>query len=329
VTERVLVTGGAGFIGSHIVDLLIARGRRVVVLDNESTGRRENVHPEAAYVRGDVRDEAAVAAAFEMGVDAVMHIAGQASIRLSYADPAADLSVNTLGTVNVLQACVRFGVPRLLFASSMTVYGDAAVIPTPEDAPPAPVSYYAVTKWAAERYVHLTAQRPDLKAPLRVTSFRMFNVYGERQSLTNSYQGVLAIFIGAALRGEPITIHADGEQTRDFVYIADVARAWADALDNPAAYGQVINLGTGVPLSINALCDAVLAAFGRSRATHPVRYGPAQPGDMRASAGDTARARALLGWTPAVSLAEGMARTVEWARRQAITEPGRARTLLR
>lgn len=329
MTKRVLVTGGAGFIGSHVVDLLIARGCQVVVLDNESTGRRENVHPEAVYVRGDVRDAATVTAVFERGIDAVMHIAGQASIRLSYADPAADLNVNTLGTINVLQACVRFGVPRLLFASSMTVYGDAAVVPTPEDAPPAPVSYYAVTKWAAERYVHLTAQRPDLSAPLHVTSFRMFNVYGERQSLTNSYQGVLAIFISAALRGEPITIHSDGEQTRDFVYVADVARAWADALDNPATYGQVINLGTGVPLSINALCDAVLTAFGRTRATYPVRYGPAQPGDMRVSAGDITRAQALLGWKPTVNLGEGLARTVEWARHRAATAPDLARTLPR
>lgn len=315
MTQRVLVTGGAGFIGSHVVDLLLARGHQVAVLDNESTGTRANVHPAAEFIHGDVRDAAAVAAAVERGADAVCHIAGQASIRLSYLDPAADLSVNTLGTVNVLQACVRGGVPRLLFASSMTVYGSAAVVPTPEETPPAPVSYYAVTKWAAERYVHLTAQRPDLIRPLHVTSFRMFNVYGERQSLTNSYQGVLAIFIGAALRGEPITIHADGEQTRDFVHVSDVARAWADALDAPAAFGQVINLGTGLPLSINRLCDAVLATAGRSRATHPVRYAPAQPGDMRASAGDISRARALLGWEPRVTLADGMAQTMAWARR--------------
>jgi UDP-glucose 4-epimerase len=311
----VLVTGGAGFIGSHIVDLLLERGWQAVVLDNESTGNRANVHPEAMFVHGDVRDAAAVAAVVA-GVDAVFHIAGQASIRLSYMDPAADLSVNTLGTINVLQASVKYGISRLLFASSMTIYGDAAVIPIPEDSPPAPVSYYAVTKWAAERYIHLTAQRPDLNAPLHVTSFRMFNVYGERQSLTNSYQGVLAIFIGAALRGEPITIHADGEQTRDFVHVSDVARAWVDALDAPAAYGQVMNLGTGVPCSVNTLCDTVLAAVGRSRASHAVRYAPAQPGDMRASAGDISRARALLGWEPRVALADGLAQTVEWARQQ-------------
>lgn len=313
---RILVTGGAGFIGSHIVERLIARGDQVAVLDNESTGRRVHVPVQAEYVHGDVRDPAAVEAAFAGGLDAVLHIAGQASIRLSYQDPAADLNVNTLGTINILQACIRHRVSRLLFASSMTIYGNTERVPTPEDAPPAPVSYYAVTKYAAERYVHLTSARPDLDFPLNVTSFRMFNVYGERQSLTNAYQGVLAIFIGNLLRREAINIHSDGEQSRDFVHIDDVARAWIEAIDNPASYGQVINLGTGQGTSVNTLCDVVLRAFGHTRETYPVNYHPAQPGDMRRSAADIARARALLGWQPRVPFDEGMARTVEWARAQ-------------
>ncbi len=316
--RRILVTGGAGFIGSHIVDQLIARGDSVVVIDDESTGRREQVHPRAEFIHADVTDSAAIAPAFA-GIDAVLHIAGQASIRLSYQDPAADLNVNTLGTINVLNACLRERIPRLIFASSMTIYGNAAVVPTPEEAPPAPASYYAITKYAAERYVLLTAQRPDLAAPLRVTAFRMFNVYGERQSLTNAYQGVLAIFIGNVLRGEPITIHGDGEQSRDFVHIDDVARAWVDAIDAEPTYGQVINLGTGRPTSVNALCDLVLARFGHDRASYPVRGAPAQPGDLRVSAAAIARARALLGWAPRVDFTEGMARTIDWARSQLAT----------
>jgi UDP-glucose 4-epimerase len=142
----------------------------------------------------------------------------------------------------------------------------------------------------------------------------MFNVYGERQSLTNPYQGVLAIFVGNLMRNEPIKIHSDGEQSRDFVYVADVARAWADAIDNPATYGQVINLGTGVDSSINRLCDIVLRAFDKSRATHTVNYHPAQPGDMRRSLADITRARHLLGWQPHMPLDEGLARTIAWAR---------------
>lgn len=316
MARRILITGGAGFIGGHVGALLAERGLQVIAFDNLSTGRRDNLPTGADLIVGDVRDLAALEAAFASGLDAVLHIAGQASIRLSYQDPGADLDVNTRGTIHVLQLCLKYRVSRLLFASSMTIYGDPPVVPTPETTPANPVSYYGVTKYAAERYVHLTAARRDLDAPLHVTSFRMYNVYGERQSLTNAYQGVLAIFIGQALRGESITIHSDGEQSRDFVYVGDVARAWADALDAPATYGQVLNLGTGRDTSMNRLCDAVLAALGRSRASHPVGYAPAQPGDLRRSAADVRRAGELLGWRPQTTLEAGLARTIAWARAQ-------------
>jgi len=315
MSKRILVTGGAGFIGGHIVELLIARGDQVVVLDNESTGKRENVHPNAQYIRGDVRSESDLTPIFEAGLDTVLHIAGQASIRLSFQDPGNDLAVNTLGTINVLRQCAAHRVSRLLFASSMTIYGDPSVVPTPEETPANPVSNYAVTKYAAERYVHIMAQRRDLDFPFKVTSFRMFNVYGPRQSLTNAYQGVLAIFIGNALRSEPITIHSDGEQSRDFVHISDVARAWVDAIDHPATFGQVINLGTGIPSSVNLLCDLVLDAFGQTRATYPIHHRPAQPGDLRRSAADVSRAKALLDWTPQMTFSQGMRETIEWARK--------------
>lgn len=312
--RTILVTGGAGFIGSHIVALLISRGFRVVVLDNFSTGKRDYVPPDAILISGDVRSKDDIAQAFTHGVDAVIHIAGQASIKLSYSDPTHDLSVNTIGTLNILEACLQHKVGRLLFASSMTIYGNPSVCPTPESTPPAPVSYYAVTKYAAERYVHLTAERTDLAFPLNATSFRMFNVYGERQSLTNPYQGVLAIFLGRMLRGEEIVIHSDGQQSRDFIYVEDVARAWVDALDAEQTFGEVINLGTGSPTSVNMLCDSVLAAFGHTRTTYPVRYQAAQLGDLRVSAADISRAHTLLSWEPAVGLDEGIRRTITWAR---------------
>ena len=313
--KRILVTGGAGFIGSHIIDLLLERGYEVVALDNESTGNRANLNPAAQFVRGDVRNPADLAPLFGSGIDAVLHIAGQASIRLSFQDPTADLNVNTLGTINVLQQCIAHRVPRLLFASSMTIYGNTPVIPTPEDTPPDPVSYYAVTKYAAERYVHVTAKRRDLGFDFNVTSLRMFNVYGERQSLTNAYQGVFAIFIGNVLRNEPIKIHSDGQQSRDFVHVSDVARAWVAAIDRPETFGQVINLGTGISASVNMLCDLVLQAFGHTRETFPIEYHPAQPGDMRQSAADISRAKALLGWSPQVEFRDGMQATIEWARK--------------
>lgn len=314
--KRILVTGAAGFIGGHVVDLLIARGYAVIAFDNLSTGSRSDVHSQAQFVEGDVRSMEDLTPIFASGVDAVLHFAGQASIRLSFADPTLDLNVNTLGTINLLQQCLTHQVERFLFASSMTIYGNPAVVPTPEDAPPNPVSYYAITKYAAERYVHLTAARRDLATPLNVTSFRMFNVYGERQSLTNAYQGVFAIFIGNLLRGEAINIHSDGQQARDFVHVSDVARAWVDAIDNPASFGRVINLGTGQMCSVNQLCDLVLEAFNHTRESYPIHYHPAQPGDLRASAADIQLAQTLLGWLPEVSIARGMPATIAWARGQ-------------
>ncbi len=314
MAKRILITGGAGFIGGHIAELLLSRGHQVIAIDNLTTGKRENLPSSAELVTGDVTDLELLDTVFAGGIDAVMHIAGQASISLSFANPAADLNTNTLGTVRVLQTCIKYKVPRLLYASSMTIYGANPVTPTPESTPADPISYYAITKYAAERYVHATALRPDLDFDFNVTSFRMFNVYGPRQSLTNSYQGVFAIFVGNVLRGEPIRIYSDGEQARDFVHVADVARAWVDALDNTASYGQIINLGTGQPTSVNELADLVLAAFGHTRDTYPIEYRAAQAGDMRVSAAEISCAHKLLGWSPQVAVSDGMAETIAWAR---------------
>jgi UDP-glucose 4-epimerase len=309
--RRVLVTGGAGFIGSHLVDRLLADGYDVTVLDNLSTGAPEDVAEGATLIEADVADRAAVDEVFTNGrFDAVLHVAGQASIRLSFSAPEADLATNVVGTVNVLRGCAENGVRRLVNASSMTAYGEPERVPTPEDAPCAPVSYYGVTKYAAERYVHVAGARPDLS--LEVTSLRMFNVYGPRQSVSNPYQGVLAIFIGNVLRGEPITIHGDGEQTRDFVYVEDVVDAWMRVLDEPESHGRVFNVGSGRETSVNELADAVLGAFGESRAGWEMRTQPVQLGDQRRAAADVA-ALGRLGWQAAASLDDGMSRTVSWA----------------
>jgi UDP-glucose 4-epimerase len=309
---RVLVTGGAGFIGSHLVDRLLVDGFEVTVLDNLSTGLRERVPAAVTFVEGDVGDRAVVDELFatdSFGV--VFHVAGQASIRLSFTEPEVDLRTNVVGTVNVLRGCVDRGVPRLVYASSMTAYGEPERIPTPEDVACVPVSYYGATKYAAERYVHITAARPDVK--LSVTSLRMFNVYGPRQGLDNPYQGVLAIFLGNVLRDEPITIHGDGEQTRDFVYIDDVVDAWMLVLDDPASDAAVLNVGSGRETSVNELADAVLAALGESRDSWEMRHEDVQLGDQRRAAADIGAVSAH-GWRPTVPLLEGIARTVEWAR---------------
>jgi UDP-glucose 4-epimerase len=310
--SHVLVTGGAGFIGGHLVERLLGAGHGVTVLDNLSTGVRGNVPDGVRLVEGDVGERETVDALFaEEQFDAVCHIAGQASIRVSFASPEGDLRTNVLGTLNVVQACIERGVRRLVYASSMTAYGEPARIPTPEDEPCVPVSNYGVTKHAAERYVQIAGARRDVA--LDVTSLRMFNVYGERQSVDNPYQGVLAIFIGNVMRSEPITIHGDGEQTRDFVYVGDVVSAWVRVLEEPASHGRVLNVGSGRETSVNDLADSVLAAFGESRDTWELRGSEAQLGDQRRSAAETS-ALGGLGWSPSVSLDEGVARTVAWAR---------------
>lgn len=311
---RVLVTGGAGFIGSHLSRRLLADGHTVAVVDNLSNGSREAVPAGAAFTKADVARPDEIAPVFAAGFDAVCHLAGQVSIIRAFDNPVADLRTNTEGTIVILQQCLAHKVPRLVYASSMTAYGACNVVPTPESEPCEPDSYYGITKFAAERYVHATAARPDLKSPLSVTSLRMFSVYGPGQALDNPYQGVLGIFIGKLLRGEPITIFGSGEQTRDFVYIDDIVEGWVRALATPASRGAIINLGSGQSRSINQLAAEAIEAFGLPPGGHPVAHAPARPGEQLRVEADIARAGAILGWKPATPFAAGLAETVRQAR---------------
>jgi UDP-glucose 4-epimerase len=308
--SKIVVTGGAGFIGSHLCDALVRRGDDVVALDDLSTGSRDNLGAEVELVEASVTEPNDVREVVSAGVDAVLHVAAQASIFKSFDHPERDLAVNVEGTLAVVEACIAAGVTRLVYASSMTVYGEPELVPTAEHVPCIPVSNYGVTKYAAERYAQIAGSRGDVE--LAVTSLRMFNVYGERQSLSNPYQGVLAIFLGNVLRGEPITIHSDGRQTRDFVYVGDVVDAWLRVLAEPRTAGSVFNVGSGRETTIRELADAVVAAAGHD--TWEFRSTPAQEGDIRRSAGDVSRLGEAVGWTPSTSLAEGMRRTLEHAR---------------
>ena len=310
---NVLVTGGAGFIGSHLAEAILAAGHRVFVIDNEATGKRQNVPEGAVYFRGDVANLEDLEKPFNASLDAVCHIAGQVSIIRSFTDPVADLRTNTQGTVNAIQLCLKHKVPRLVYASSMTNYGRTDVLPIPETHPCEPTSYYGITKYAAERYVQSTGARPDLDFPFQVTSFRMYNVYGSRQALDNPYQGVLGIFIGNVLRKEPITIYGDGEQSRDFIHISDVVRAWVNALDNRESFGRVFNIGSGRRLTINQVADYVLQSFHQSRSSWQVRYLPARPGEQRHVQADISLAASAMGWSPAVSFDQGLMETLRWA----------------
>ena len=301
---RVLVTGGAGFIGSHVVDRLLADGHQVDVVDNLSTGRREFVNAKAASHGCDIRstrlDEVFAAAEPE----AVVHVAAQAAVARSTADPLTDASVNVLGTIGLLASCRRRNVRRVVYISTGgAAYGDTDVIPTPEDHPARPTSPYGVSKVAAESY--LTCWQGI--TGVSTLSLRLANVYGPRQNPLGE-AGVIAIFAHRLLRGEPCVVHWDGEQTRDYVYVEDVADAVSRALDRPEVPG-IVNIGTGVEVSVNELYRRLAALAG---VTQPPEHGPRREGDWRRGALDATRAAKTLGWTPLTTLEAGLAHTMAY-----------------
>lgn len=314
MSKRVLVTGGAGFIGSNLADELIRRKYKVTIIDNLATGLKENINPAAKFIKGDVKNPKDVKKAFKDKIDVIFHIAGCASTIKAFDDPAKDLKTNVLGTINIINAAIKYRTPRILYASSMTSYGVPEALPVKETQATRPIAYYGITKYAGERYVMATGLRNDLPVKINATAFRMFNVYGRRQSLTNPYQGVVSIFIGNALRNERVTIFGDGEQSRDYVHIKDVADAWIGAIDNKKSFGEVFNLGSGMRISVNKLVDIILKSFGKSRKNHKVVYKAARPGDQRHMQADISKAKKLLGWKIKIDFDDGMADTIEWAR---------------
>lgn len=304
---KVLVTGGAGFIGSHLVDALVARGDRVVVLDDLSTGRRENL---ADPLRrggvdlrvGSVADRAAVRDAVA-GCEVVFHLAAVASVQRTIEAPLETGAVNLGGTLEVLEAARATGVRRVVFAGSAAVYGDTTALPVAETAAPRPLSPYAVEKLAAEHYVRVWGPLYGLET----VTLRYFNVFGPRQDPSSPYSGVISIFADRLRRGRTATIYGDGHQTRDFVYVADVVRANLLAAAVPAADGRVFNVARGEETTIRALFDHLRDLVGSDAEPE---YAPARAGDIRRSLADITEARSVLGYTPRVPVAEGLARLV-------------------
>jgi UDP-glucose 4-epimerase len=300
---RALVTGGAGFIGSNLVDALIARGDEVVVLDDMSTGSLENVADDADLRVADVTDLQAVATA-AAGCDLVFHLAAQIDVRRSVADPAFDLSVNAGGTLTVLGAAKEAGVEHVVYASTGgAIYGDADVVPTPEDTPARPLAPYGQSKLSGEGYCRLFRELYGLKA----TSLRFANVYGPRQDPLGE-GGVIAIFCGRALAGEDAVVFGDGEQTRDFVYVGDVVDALLAASESGSP--GPFNIGTGVETSVNELVRQLSLVTG---APFLPRNEAERPGEVLRSCLDPSRAAAELGWSARVDMAEGLRRTLDWA----------------
>jgi len=297
---HVLVTGGAGFIGSHLVERLLSGGVVCRVLDNLSTGKRRNLPSggEMEFIHGDIRDREAVTAAVR-GVDAVVHLAAVASVQASVDDPAGTHATNFDGTLNLLEAARRAGVGRFLHASSAAVYGDHASLPVTEEATPRPLTPYAADKLACEHYLDFYHR----KFGLQTTAFRFFNIYGPRQDPSSPYSGVISIFVDRLRTGRRVTLFGDGHQTRDFVYVGDLAALLARALTEISVIGQVMNVGRGVECSLLDLLAALERIAGRPIAR---RHEPARVGDIRRSCAGVERLRRLVGGVPATSLEEGL-----------------------
>lgn len=314
---RALVTGGAGFIGSHLVDALLARGDEVVVLDNLATGRLENVADAATFVDGDVADPDVVARAVA-GCEVVFHQAALGSVVRSVERPLATDRSNVGGTLAVLDAACRAGVRRVVVASSSSVYGGAVATPTPESAPLVPRSPYAVTKVAGEHYARVFWELHGLET----VALRYFNVFGPRQRPDSEYAAVIPRFIDAVLTGVAPVVHGDGGQSRDFTFVADTVRANLCAAAAPAGVcaGRAYNVARGASVSLVELLDVLADEVG---VPVTARHGDPRPGDVRHSHADISGARRDLGFDPEVGVREGLARTLAWfgARARLVQEP--------
>jgi UDP-glucose 4-epimerase len=305
---KILVTGGAGFIGSHVVDACVAAGHDVLVVDNLCTGKRENLNPKARFHELDILDAKTADLIRDERPDVLNHHAAQMDVRRSVADPLFDARTNVLGTIALLEASREAGVKKVLFVSSGgAVYGEQETFPAPETHPTWPVSPYGVSKRSGELYCHFYFA--EYRMPF--VAFRYANVYGPRQD-PHGEAGVVAIFSSRMLRGEPVTVNGDGKQTRDYVFVGDVARMSLLALERDAT--GPVNIGTGIETDVNQLARTLLEVSG-SRSE--VRHGPAKSGEQRRSVVDIRRAADVFGWRPEVSLRDGLARTVEFFRARA------------
>ena len=306
---RYLVTGGAGFIGSHVVDRLVADGHQVRVLDNLSSGRLENlagVRDRIEFLKADIRDRQAVAKACA-GVEYVIHEAAWRSVPKSMADPYGYVEVNVLATAGLLEAATKAKVTRLVNVSSSSVYGETTRVPMREDHPTNPVSPYAASKLASEILCGLFARSFGLET----VSVRYFNVFGPRQSLENEYAVVVPKFIACLLRKESPPVYGDGKQSRDFTYIENVAEATIVASRAPGVSGEVFNIALGEEHSVLDLLQELNTIMGLAI---PPAFRPPRPGDVLRTFADSSKAQRLLRWTGRVPFSEGLRRTVEWFR---------------
>jgi UDP-glucose 4-epimerase len=285
--RTVVVTGGGGFIGSHLVDSLVAQGMRVRVIDNFATGRREYLNPAAEVLTADIRDAKSLPPLFA-GADCVFHTAALPRVMVSIERPVETHLVNVVGTLNVLLAARDSGVRRVVYSGSSSVYGDQPLLPLTESMAPNPLNPYALQKLTAEEYTRLFHRLFGLET----LTLRYFNVYGPRMATEGAYVTVISVFMRQKRAGQPLTIHGDGAQTRDFTHVDDVVRANLMAMETPSADGRAINIGRGRNLSVNRVAELIGG---------PTIHLPPRPGDARHTLADLSQAREILGWQPEVT----------------------------
>jgi UDP-glucose 4-epimerase len=302
-SKKILVTGGAGFIGSHLVDALIERGHRVVVIDNLSTGKKENINKRAKFYKIDIYSPKIGEIFKKEKPEIIFHLAAQINVRRSIENPLKDAKINILGSLNILENCKKFKTQKIIFASSAGVYGEARTLPTPEDYLVNPDSPYRIAKRTIENYLKFYKENFGLK----FISLRFSNVYGPRQD-PKGEAGAVAIFINKLLKGERPTIFGDGKQTRDFIFVEDVVSACLKAIEYKGEK-EIFNIGTGIETSINELYKIISKLL---RTKIKPKYDPEKPGDLKRSCLEISLAKRELKWKPKYNLEKGLEKTMKF-----------------
>lgn len=306
--RNALVTGGAGFIGSHLSRRLLEDGWNVTILDNLSTGYRDNIPEGAEFYDVDISNEDFISKLPNTQYDVVFHLAAQSSGEISFDDSIYDFKTNSLSTLVLLDWCLKNNINRFIYTSSMSIYGDQDVQPVKTNFCPSPKSFYGAGKLASESYVNLYSQMG-----INTTSLRLFNVYGPGQNMNNLRQGMVSIYMAYILKNQEILVKGSPDRYRDLVYIDDVVEAYIRCLDRPETYGKTYNVATGMKTTVKDLLNAELNAFGYDISKYPIKYGDSTPGDTFGISADMLTTKNDLCWEPRTTLDEGLKKMVKWA----------------
>lgn len=309
--KKILITGGAGFIGSHIANRLQKTGYEVIIIDNLVTGNEKNIPKGVDFIKGDISKQKVISSLPSKNIYAILHLAAQSSGEISHEKPEFDLKVNTLGTLLLLQWCRNHGVSRFMYASSMAVYGNATHNPVSENVPCNPLSFYGISKLSSEQYIQHFSHEG-----LATTCFRMFSVYGPGQNMTNMKQGMASIFLAYLLKDEEIWVKGSKDRFRDFIYIDDVVDVWCSSLENKKTYGKIYNLATGKKTFVNELVKKEIELFGFDPETYPVKYEGSTPADQFGLFADVSCLKQDLNWKPEISLDDGLKKMISWVKKE-------------